>query len=50
MTTIDLSTIETATPAMEYVRKPHTDLRRVPLSRLTQVELRKMFDTRRASG
>lgn len=46
MTTIDLPAIETTTTTTEYVRKPRTDVRRVPLSRLPQVELRKMFDTR----
>jgi len=41
MTTIDLTPI-----APEQLREPRPAVRRVPLSRLTQVELRKMFDTR----
>ena len=41
MTTIDATVIDT-----EFVRAPRATAHRIPLMRLTEVELRKMFDTR----
>lgn len=41
-----MTTIEATPIATDYVPKSRPAVHRVPLSRLTQVELRKMFDTR----
>jgi ABC-2 type transport system permease protein len=54
MTAIDGTIASAGTPAIDgttaiepgYVRAPRPTIRRIPLARLTQVELRKMFDTR----